>query len=140
MPCQLSWHVLRREAITIMTLIFQCYFCPYETEDEDQYIRHGAKYHLYLPMFPNEAYLQGPPHAVDQLRRESSFVRPLVARTELDDNLRAIIEKIALLYGLPTTTNFPPDDKVQNWFGFYNMALRLIKRTKELVQEILRAE
>jgi hypothetical protein len=38
-----------------MTLTYQRYYCPYKTDDENQYLRHGARYHLYLPMFPNEA-------------------------------------------------------------------------------------
>jgi hypothetical protein len=51
--------VFMQEAITInMTLTYQCYFCPYKTEDEDQYLRHGVRSHLYLPMFPNEADLE----------------------------------------------------------------------------------
>jgi hypothetical protein len=42
-----------------MTLTnYQCYFCPFKIDNENQYLRHGAGYHLYLPMFPNEADLQ----------------------------------------------------------------------------------
>lgn len=41
---------------------YQCYYCSFQTagqemEDEDQYIEHGVKNHLYRPMFPGEADL-----------------------------------------------------------------------------------
>jgi hypothetical protein len=31
---------------------------PYKTNDESQYLKHGVRSHLYLPMFPYEAHLQ----------------------------------------------------------------------------------
>ena len=37
---------------------YQCYYCSFQTEDEDQYVRHGVKNHLYLPIFPGEADLE----------------------------------------------------------------------------------
>ena len=36
---------------------YQCYYCPFTTDDEDQYVRHGVKNHLYLPIFPGEGDL-----------------------------------------------------------------------------------
>ena len=53
---QLSWDIVKQQAITIsMTLsVCQCYYCPFTTYDEDQYVRHGVKNHLYLPIFPGE--------------------------------------------------------------------------------------
>lgn len=85
------------------------------------------------------------PHVVDQLQKENGFVRPLVARTEFEDNLRAILEKMQLMYGLPPSdivqkADFPKGDKVQNWFGLYEWASRLIERAKNLTGEIRRAE
>ncbi len=50
-------HVFKRGAITIMILTYQCYYCPFKPDDESQYIKHGVKYHLYLPVFPGEADL-----------------------------------------------------------------------------------
>ena len=41
-----------------LTNYYQCYFCTYKIDGENQYLRHGARYHLYLPIFPNEADLQ----------------------------------------------------------------------------------
>jgi hypothetical protein len=78
------------------------------------------------------------PHVVDQLQKESSFVRPLVARIELETNLRSLIEKIQLLYGL--SKDFPQGNKVQNWFAFYDWASNLIERTKELIREVRSSE
>ena len=78
------------------------------------------------------------PHVVDQLKKESSFVRPLVARIELETNLRSLIEKIQLLYGL--SKDFPLGNKVQNWFAFYDWASNLIERTKELIREVRSSE
>lgn len=42
-----------------MTLTtYSCYYCPYNTDDENQYLRHGVRNHLYLPLFPNEGDLE----------------------------------------------------------------------------------
>jgi hypothetical protein len=78
------------------------------------------------------------PHVVDQLQKESAFIRPLVAEVELEKNLRGLIEKLQLLYGL--SKDFPADSKVQSWFAFYDWASNLIKKTKELIPEIRSAE
>jgi hypothetical protein len=69
------------------------------------------------------------PHVIDHLQKENGFVRPIVARTELEDNLRAIIEKMQLMYGVPPNdkvqkADFPKGDKVQNWFGHYNWGFK----------------
>jgi hypothetical protein len=85
------------------------------------------------------------PHVIDQLQKENGFVRPLVATTELEDNLRAIIEKMQLMYGVPPSNkvqkaDFPKGDKVQNWFGLYNWASKLIERAKKITREIRSAE
>jgi hypothetical protein len=86
----------------------------------------------------HDQFSERAPHVIDQLQKENGFVRPLVARTELEDNLRAIIDKLQLMYGVPPSdkvqeADFPKSDKVKNWFTFYDLASRLIEGQRNLL-------
>ena len=38
---------------------FKCYYCiHFSTNDESDYLKHGAQSHLYKPLFPNETELK----------------------------------------------------------------------------------
>jgi hypothetical protein len=48
-----------RETVKQRMSLFQCYHCDnFETNDEQEYVRHGVKHHLYKPMFPSKADLE----------------------------------------------------------------------------------
>lgn len=80
-----------------MTLTYQCYYCPYNTDDEDQYLRHGVRYHLYLPMFPNEVDLER--HNLTPQRKP--WEKSKITVEEAERRLRACAEK----HGRPRNGN-----------------------------------
>jgi hypothetical protein len=77
-------------------------------------------------------------HIIEQLQKESAFVRSYEFRTELVDNLKSIIEKIQIMYGFSGV--LPPDKKVKNWLTSCDIAFSQIERTKALIREIRKAE
>jgi hypothetical protein len=36
---------------------YQCYYCPFQTDEEEQYVAHGVRTHPFIPLFPGEADL-----------------------------------------------------------------------------------
>lgn len=38
---------------------FRCYYCThFSTDEENEYLKHGAQNHLYKPLFPNQTDLE----------------------------------------------------------------------------------
>jgi hypothetical protein len=77
------------------------------------------------------------PLRVMGFEKESDFARQYIS-VELYDWLKAIIERIKMLYGL--SPNFPPVAIVENWNTMSNSALELIKKSREVVLKILMKE
>ena len=76
-------------------------------------------------------------YVVDQLHRESGFVRPYIV-AELHDLLKSIIERIQILYGL--SPNFPKvagPIKVERWNNICDGTLSQIEKTQRLIRETL---
>jgi hypothetical protein len=72
-------------------------------------------------------------HIIEQLKKESDFVREYEKRVELEDNLRGIDGEMKYLYGLSFSFQ---QNKVQSWINICDVAIRLAERTKGLIQEI----
>jgi hypothetical protein len=76
-------------------------------------------------------------YVVDQLQRESGFVRSYIV-VELHALLEIIIERIQILYGL--SPDFPKVGglvKVERWNSICDMTLSQIERAQKLIRETL---
>ena len=62
---------------------FCCYYCNFETDDEDLYLQHGVTKHLNKPMFPNEAEMRRYQLEPKNLRWEKPFGTEEEARERL---------------------------------------------------------
>jgi hypothetical protein len=68
---------------------YRCYYCDFNTDSEDEYIKHGALEHLYKPMFPNQADLQ----LYNLTPQGKSWKKDLCSEKEAEDRLIRWIEK-----------------------------------------------
>ena len=76
-------------------------------------------------------------YIVDQLQRESGFVRSYIV-VELHALLKIIIERIQILYGL--SPDFPKVGglvKIERWNSICDMTLSQIEKTQKLILETL---
>jgi hypothetical protein len=87
---------------------------------------------------PNDRQFDIRYHIVDQLEKEYTLVSEREVRTELVENLRSVIDKMKLLYGL--YGNFSQGNILQNWLTSSELALSLIGKTMGVIHEIRNEE
>lgn len=69
---------------------YKCYYCiQLSTNDEDEYLRHGAQNHLYKPLFPNQTELE----RYDLRPQNKPWEKCNITENEAKDRLARWVEK-----------------------------------------------
>lgn len=69
---------------------YQCYYCNgFSTNIENEYLRHGAKEHLYKPLFPNKTELT----QYNLTAQDKPWEKPIRTEKEAEEHLARWAEK-----------------------------------------------
>jgi hypothetical protein len=76
--------------MTTIPQYYQCYHCNnFSTNIEEEYLRHGAKEHLYKPLFPNETELT----QYNLTAQNKPWEKPIRTEEEVEEHLARWAEK-----------------------------------------------